>query len=86
MKNLFGALGLSYASAKGDGRRASYSAVSADRGGARRHSYGNNRRRSLDPAAVLGRQIFAGRLVDPRTRTACEYPSARDNRHCSRDR
>lgn len=86
MKNVFGMFGLSYASpAKGDGRRASYTAVPVDRrggggsgdaaaalGGPRRRSRGNNRRQSLDPAAVIGRTLFDGRLADPRTRTTCE--------------
>lgn len=75
MKNLFDMIGLSYrAPAKGDSRRASYTAVPVDRagGGRRRRSYGNNRRQSLDPAAVLGRHVFDGRLADPRTRNTCE--------------
>lgn len=78
MKNLFDMIGLSYrAPVKGDSRRASYTAVPVDRaggrgGGPRRRSYGNNRRQSLDPAAVLGRHLFDGRLADPRTRNACE--------------
>lgn len=78
MKNLFDMIGLSYrAPVKGDSRRASYTAVPVDRvggrgGGPRRRSYGNNRRQSLDPAAVLGRHVFDGRLADPRTRNPCE--------------
>ncbi|CAI6353466.1 unnamed protein product [Macrosiphum euphorbiae] len=85
MKNLFSMMGWSYASSKGDGRRSSYndgrrtsySAVPADHrrrsSGARRQSYGANRRKSLDPAAVLGRHLFDGRLADPRTRLTCKY-------------
>lgn len=86
MRNVFGVFGMSsssYASppAKGDPRRASYAAVPTavtDRGrrtsggASRRHSYGANRRKSLDPAAVLGRHVFDGRLVDPRTRRTCK--------------
>ncbi|XP_015379121.1 PREDICTED: scavenger receptor class B member 1-like isoform X1 [Diuraphis noxia] len=83
MKNFFGMMGLSYASTKGDARRpsysdsrrASYSAVPADNrrrsSAARRQSYGANRRKSLDPASVLGRHLFDGRLTDPRTRFTC---------------
>lgn len=83
MRNLFSVLGLSYAPPpKGDARRASYTAVPVDRRhgsslyrstSRRRSSYGVNRRRSLDPAAVLGRTVFDGRLADPRTRNTCEY-------------
>lgn len=87
MKNLFSIMGLSFASSKGDSRRpsyndsrrASYSAVPADHrrrsSAARRQSYGANRRKSLDPAAVLGRSLFDGRLTDPRTRLTCKYKS-----------
>lgn len=73
----FNVFGLSYSTAPkvSDDRRASYTAVPLDRGTSvnRRHSYGMNRRKSLDPASVLGRNLFDGRLADPRTRSNCKY-------------